>query len=1039
MDARRSRQSSRSRQSPAPDEAARKEQALLQAEDAMWQIPRSLDGIKREDFNPVALALQLMDTSSLGKSYDEFRQSFDQLNESLDGIVGEYYGGFNDSILTFSGLHDRIHAASASVNAVKGSLQRVRRMMLEERGSLDQMYAKSNQLGAIVALLKRLEEVKRVRDEISAFTKEKKFLAAAGKLVQDMQFVFDPELDPIEALSGLRQQLEKEKADLIQRLIDELHSHIYLKSVYCERRMGIEGEDADGDGAEAGGAQKPGARPGRQRIRRARKARNAAEPRGGTGSGGGDDEANAEADSFAYVEMLLESLATLDTISEAMQEIKSSVSLELSRLIDSIVGEVEERNRVLVGRSRLAGQGGSGGGGGGGADAGDDALRAQDADREVLSDFARILFARLESVLEYHDYVLDVVHHLDRNDRYSLTSPVSPPMMAMPPPPPPPPSARRARAYAIGDVWAAIKTEVLALLKDYLIIEDAQAGPADIAHAGGAAASGTRDLFRMEKNDELAAAADALYSQIERHFQSLTVAIADRRRELTTPAVIDEFADQQNSLQHKLLVEPSIEHAPVLLTMALQFTRRIASMLAPSAVGSPSAALSPAVRRSVAGELLSPGSPPSLSPSPGLGDPDSDADEYLQAFFRKVFLPHAEAQAMRRFDAVTSATDAFDAGPSSPFGGRPVFRSAAAIEPLLRDFGALLNNLDMFRGENWAIVLQLATRFYERCLELFQDTVRSPENQTYISVRWSEHMEMQLLFDRKLRLGSAAPAADVDKEIRQEEALKADRSLNPYELIFDVKRLVCIAQLHQTLEWLLARLREISDDRAAVLAKHEGPSAAALLKRHEAEKARVVNCYLSLSVQCLMVLRIEVRTHCLHYLDLVTREGSYDLDGEAMEPEPYIQTLNADMSTIEEKMEACLPADKLALVFGGISVLMAHVLIANARHIRSLSADGNKKMIRNILALQQNLTNIALSDESGLDRARKFYELYDLGADGILRHVAEHGPAFSFDDYRRMLGFVYGAASGHLDPARSAQYEDHVRRLHDLLSQQPKP
>ncbi|KAJ2715862.1 exocyst subunit, partial [Coemansia spiralis] len=351
MDAHRSRQSSRSHRSAdhnSAGSAERKEQALRRAEDALWQIPRSLEAIKRDGFNPVALALQLMDESSLGKSYDEFRFSYDQLNESLDGIVNEYYGGFNDSILTFSGLHDRIHDASSSVNSVKSSLQRVRRMILEERGSLDQMYSKSNQLGAIVALLKRLEEVKRVREEISAYAKEKKFLAAAGKLVQDMQFVFDPELDSIEALSGLRQLLEKEKSDLIQKLIDELHSHIYLKSVYCERRMGLEGED-DGDedpDAEATAATAAGAgqkslaksdRPGRHRARRVRKAKKAADP-------GDDAESNPEASSFAYVEMLLESLATLETTNETMQEIKSSISLELSRLIDGIISEVEERN-----------------------------------------------------------------------------------------------------------------------------------------------------------------------------------------------------------------------------------------------------------------------------------------------------------------------------------------------------------------------------------------------------------------------------------------------------------------------------------------------------------------------------------------------------------------------------------------------------------------------------------------------------------------------------------------------------------------------
>ncbi|KAJ2351020.1 exocyst subunit [Coemansia sp. RSA 2611] len=108
-------------------------------------------------------------------------------------------------------------------------------------------------------------------------------------------------------------------------------------------------------------------------------------------------------------------------------------------------------------------------------------------------------------------------------------------------------------------------------------------------------------------------------------------------------------------------------------------------------------------------------------------------------------------------------------------------------------------------------------------------------------------------------------------------------------------------------------------------------------------------------------------------------------------------------------------------------------------------------MVRNILALQQNLTNIALPEESGLDKARRFYEMYDLGADGILKHIAEHGAAFSLDNYRRMLDFIYsgsgqtgglgaGRAASLAEARQSDQYEAHVRRLRELLSQaQPTP
>ncbi|KAJ1964099.1 exocyst subunit [Dipsacomyces acuminosporus] len=1007
-------------------EEERKEHALRQAEDVIWQLPLSLEGLKRQDFNPVALALQMMDTSSLGKSHEEFQYNYAQLNDSLDSIVNEYYGGFNDSILSFSGLHDKIQGASGTVNHVKSNLYKVRRMILEERGSLDQLYTKSNQLGAIVSILNRIEEVKKLPEELAGYVREKKFLTAASKLVQDKQFVLDPELNPIEALSGLRLQLEKERSELLRLIIDELHNHIYLKSPYCERKMGVEGdsgEDADGssgDGSTSGGtgpkaAGKSGDQKDSRKHKGARKTKKLDD----------SEEGNAEADSFAYVEMLLESLVTLENTSEAMQEIKSSISLELSRLIDGIISEVEERNKTLIVKSKVV-------------DQKDDGL-AQDTDREILFDFARILFARLETVLEYHDFVLEVVHSLDRRERYSIPSAgnISNNM-------------RRTRLYSINDVWSAMKTEILALLKDYLIPEDKRAaiGSIDITRSSSMK-SGVKDLFHMENNPEIADAVEALYSQIESRFQDMTMSMPSKKKDISSTTIVDEYSDQQNSLQHKMLVEASIEHAPTLLNMALSFTKRVSPLLASVS----SASVAPSVRRSMIGDInvLS-----GQSPAASAGSKESDLDEYLQVFFKKIFLPRAETHAMQLFDAVTSASDAFQIDPNTYFNGRPIFRSAAALVPLLQSFGRLLNNLNLFRGENWGILLQMSTKYYERCWGLFRDLVRSPDNQTYTSVKWADTPDLLQLFDRKLKQAGSSQTSsdqgvDTEKEIRLEEQLKTERSLHLSELIFDVKRLVSLAQLHQTLEWLLLQLNRVASERAKVLGKHDGPITAALLKRHDADRAKAADRYHSLSVQCLMALRVEVRAHCTYYLDLATREGDYFLDGDTPEPDQYIQALNADISTIEEKMETCLPTDKLNLVFGGISILMSHILIANTRYIKLINDAGDRKMIRNILALQQNLTNIALPEESGLDKARKFYELYALGADGILKHVAENGALFAFESYRRLIEFIYssdgqagnnfgsGRASSLMEVRLHEQYEEHVRRLRELLSQAEAP
>ena len=55
---------------------------------------------------------------------------------------------------------------------------------------------------------------------------------------------------------------------------------------------------------------------------------------------------------------------------------------------------------------------------------------------------------------------------------------------------------------------------------------------------------------------------------------------------------------------------------------------------------------------------------------------------------------------------------------------------------------------------------------------------------------------------------------------------------------------------------------------------------------------------------------------------------------------------------------------------------MQHLLISNARFIPGANAYGMKKMMRNILALQQNINTIADDSHSTqFDRVKRYYSL----------------------------------------------------------------
>ena len=64
-------------------------------------------------------------------------------------------------------------------------------------------------------------------------------------------------------------------------------------------------------------------------------------------------------------------------------------------------------------------------------------------------------------------------------------------------------------------------------------------------------------------------------------------------------------------------------------------------------------------------------------------------------------------------------------------------------------------------------------------------------------------------------------------------------------------------------------------------------------------------------------------------------------------------------------------------MFVGLGHLMEHLLISNARHLRLVNQLGIKKVLRNILALQQSVKTLT-NEERNTDfkRAKEYYALF---------------------------------------------------------------
>ena len=140
-------------------------------------------------------------------------------------------------------------------------------------------------------------------------------------------------------------------------------------------------------------------------------------------------------------------------------------------------------------------------------------------------------------------------------------------------------------------------------------------------------------------------------------------------------------------------------------------------------------------------------------------------------------------------------------------------------------------------------------------------------------------------------------------------------------------------------------------------------------------------------------------------------------------------------------------------IFEGLGHLTSTILINSAQFLKRINENGVKKMCRNIMAIQQSLTNITNSRESDLDSARQYYELLYLKSDvscswfqlyfrsmvsrtvsilqEILRVVMEHGPQFSEQQYVNLL--TLAQRSGRA--GSEEQLTSRIERLKHMLKE----
>ncbi|KAL7273180.1 exocyst subunit [Rhizina undulata] len=944
----------------------------------------------------VKVALQLMDTSSLGRAsqYDSFQETHNELQCALQSIVNDHHQGFNSSIGTFHSIMRSITTSQGKVRALREGLIQAKSDLSTSRPEVKHMIDTSQKYDSMLQLLSSIEQLQLVPEKLEARISEKRFLTAVEVLSDALKVINRPEMMEIGALSDLRAYLGSQESSLADILIEELHNHLYLKSLYCVDRWKPYSPNQK-DVAHAANGSTNGVKSNgisvvkeKRPLHKFLDSSDLSEPL----TEDTNTNKNPEADSLYYIRLLLEALNNLGHLSNAIGTVNQRLPVELFKLVDKTNNEVDQRHpSSLTGVARNRGNNKT-------MDLG---LSENDVRVTVIHDLLWTLYSKFEAVLEGHRIIYDVVRGICKREGSEDAA---------------------ALTHGFVEVWQLIQSEMRSILHDYLTMNDSRnvASTPKAFHTainnivtGKLPRDKNKILFKLSGTDTTSSAMKSDQEDLESILKvSVPGLVSESLRPAATSSDAHPSADGA-ATGHKLLIEPNVFNMGLLLPPSLAFLNRIKDII-----------------------------------PTGSGIVLSTLTSFLDDFLVNVFHPSLEDTIRDLFNQTTGDMDAFQPDPQwASVAQKPVMKGTTDFLNLITAFCNMLETIppDQTLGQ---LIIDLLTTYFDKCYEWYKELVSKRSTTEDVGGN-PEKKSAQWAGMDEIRNAMSALWKDVNmsednlkKETEVQLAEKSDKPITYSDLITDRKIINSLCILYTSMKWFASKVVQLRHvEESETFSRNDGNSGGRRRRRWtllEFNKTRdesravclpmtadtvcafdgVVTSFQALAETILFTLRAEARCHVLHHLHLCLKEGNYCLDNPVDTPDTEVLALNAGLIWFDEDTSNQLRAREHNFIFRGLGSLMDQILVSDAGLIKVLNGYGVQRMQLNILVLQQNLKNIEKGAE--LDRSARFYNLYNGGMGELMAKAKDGKLDFSYDDLKILVELYFSEAMHNRRESASA-------------------
>lgn len=530
---------------------------------------------------------------------------------------------------------------------------------------------------------------------------------------------------------------------------------------------------------------------------------------------------NPELDSFAYIEMLLESLAILGRLGYAVEVTIQRMPTELFGVVEATIEEVGERMElrklqggssskrpqsmhlstgeedeagVGIGIGAIEAMKNTTGGDerGGQFRAQISALQGNEADSDTLKDLFWTTCSKINAIAEGHRVLYEIIQRITMRGTYRDTSG--------------PNLDRTTMVTPLEDIVRPIQLEMRTLLHDYLTDRDRGSSMNrkplmsinEILRDGGSIARDrNQPIFRFADADitslskDLNTYKDALNATLQASLPGLALVPEKNAGRATsastaTAAILSATEDRlQDGFQHTLLVAPNPFNVVTVFEPCLAFIRSLKRI------------------------------------TPNFVETESiNFGVYMDDFIVKVYLPQLEDKVISLYQQAVGGSSSFAQDLYwREFSEFPVVKSTTDVMALVLTLCKMMATSPFRKDDYSRLVVNLIVRYYQRCSSQYRDIVtKSGESTNFpLSATWAQREDV---LDHLRSLKKARTTSDIKmhsmRELQLEVNLSADRELvAERDLIGSGSRFRALAELYQSILWLMAeleKLKAVSDE-----------------------------------------------------------------------------------------------------------------------------------------------------------------------------------------------------------------------------------